>query len=219
MKSSFMILIATIMVIGAQAKHGYKNHHRGHKVNQKKHDRKLQVSSSFEIGNSTISGSLATNDDNYTIQGLGNGTYNNGSQELNYSYVMNTQIINNNHTFTTNTTFTTEAIIKFDKYFYYSIDNVNVKNTSVVAHCQKETQCNIDSPNDYCCANAIIRHPGTGQHTSLYRCINQRVADMNWQVRLGDMQISLRCLGVRGAVFIKTAVTALTIGALSVISF
>lgn len=117
------------------------------------------MSTSFEIGNSTISGSLASNDDNYTIQGIGNGTYDyygNGT-ELNYSYVMNTQIENNNQTFTTNTTFTTEAIVKFDKYFYYSIDNVNVKNNSEVAHCQKETQCNRDSPNDYCCANAIIR--------------------------------------------------------------
>jgi len=165
MKSSFIILIA-IMVIGTQAA-SYKKAHK--KINR----RKLQVSTSFEIGNSTISGSLSTNDDNYTIQGIGNGTYEyNSSTELNYSYVTNTQIINNDHTFTTNTTFTTEAIVKFDKYFYYSIDNVNVKNTSEVAHCQKETQCNIDSPNDYCCANAIIRHPGTGQHTSLYRCIN-----------------------------------------------
>ena len=214
MKSSLILLIAAIMVIGAQTKNSYRRSHK------KLNNRKLQVSTSFEIGNSTISGSLATNDDNYTIQGIGNGTYAyNESTELNYSYVINTQIENNNDTFTTNTTFTTEAVVKFDKYFYYSIDNVNVKNTSEVAHCQKTTQCNIDSPNDYCCANAIIRHPGTGQHTSLYRCINQRVADMNWQIRLGDMQISLRCLGVRGAVFIQSAVAAMTIGALSVISF
>ena len=91
MKSSLIILIAAIMVIGAQAKHGYKKHHKG--INK----RKLQVSTSFEIGNSTISGSLATNDDNYTIQGIGNGTYAyNASTELNYSYVLNTQIVNNN---------------------------------------------------------------------------------------------------------------------------
>jgi len=129
MKSSLIILIAAIMVIGTQAKYGYKKYKRESK-------RKLQVSTSFEIGNSTISGSLATNDDNYTIQGIGNGTYAyNSSTELNYSYVINSQIINNNDSFTTNTTFTTEAIIKFDKYFYYSIDDVNVKNTSVVAHC------------------------------------------------------------------------------------
>jgi len=42
---------------------------------------------------------------------------------------------------------------------------------------------------------------------------------LNWNVRLGDMQISMRCLGVRGAVFIKTAVTALTIGAISIMAF
>ena len=183
--------------------------------------RALQVSGSFSIDNSTISGSLATTDTNLTIQGIGNGTYNNGTDELPFSYQINHKQEKNNQEFTANATFTTEAIIKFDKYFLYSVDNYNVKNTSDISQCQLETQCNRDTArfNNYCCANAIIRHPGTGQHTSIYRCINQRIADLNWNVRLGDMQISMRCLGVRGAVFIKTAVTALTIGAISIMAF
>lgn len=92
MKSSFTLLVAAFMIIGTEASYKKSTINR----------RGLQVSTSFEIGNSTISGSLASNDDNYTIQGIGNGTYDyygNGT-ELNYSYVMNTQIENNNHTFT-----------------------------------------------------------------------------------------------------------------------
>lgn len=85
MKSTLVMLIAAILIIGTEA--SLNSYRRSHKKLNKR--RKLQVSTSFEIGNSTISGSLATNDDNYTIQGIGNGTYEWNSTELNYSYVLN----------------------------------------------------------------------------------------------------------------------------------
>jgi len=94
------------------------------------------------------------------------------------------------------------TVVKFDKYFYYAMDLKNVKEGSTTKQCDTTQDCGQDNGPTKCCVNALITGKKEGKQSSVYRCMNKAIADINMDITINDMSVKMRCLG-SGAGYIK----------------
>ena len=102
----------------------------------------------------------------------------------------------------------TKQIAQFDKMFYYAIDHMGAEPGSTIFSCNVTNECT-QKYTKHCCVNVVIQDDNT-EH-SIYRCMNQRVADANLGFQMNGMKVSMKCLGGSGASQLSMA-AATTLG-------
>lgn len=80
---------------------------------------------------------------------------------------------------------------------------------STIASCAVSNECT-QKYEKHCCVNALMQEDN-GKETSIYRCMNQRVADANFAVTIGGVKVSMKCVGQSGASALTMA-AATTLG-------
>jgi hypothetical protein len=68
----------------------------------------------------------------------------------------------------------------------------------------------------HCCVNAILTDPETGKVNSIYRCMNEHIADLNMGLSIEGLKVEMKCVdNVSGASNIYSLYFALTLALMS----
>merc|ERR1719263_207987 len=85
-----------------------------------------------------------------------------------------------------------KQIMAFDQFYYYAIDHMGAEPGSKKASCMTSNECT-QTNQKFCCANAVITDDN-GKENSIYRCINERIADINMNMEIEGMKMAMRCV-------------------------
>lgn len=86
-----------------------------------------------------------------------------------------------------------QSRIKFDKYFEYGMMTMGQKIGSDVKQCTKTSDCDGKTLYKMCCVSAVITNRGSGTQESMFRCMNYRLASMNFDMSMDNMKVSMKC--------------------------
>jgi hypothetical protein len=109
-----------------------------------------------------------------------------------------------------------KQIQQFDQYFYYAIDHMGAAPGSKEASCHVSNECT-QTQQKYCCANAVMTDDN-GKENSIYRCINEKIADINMSMEMNGMRMAMKCVDKAFATALSMA-TATAVGLVAVNMF
>jgi len=103
--------------------------------------------------------------------------------------------------------------MKFDKFFLYGMDNIDGKGNSAPgcgpSNGGKDACKEITGSENTCCTHVVMTDQGNGKQTSFYRCMNEKILDMSFQVEIDGMMMSMGCSdGYSSAKYIAGSVIA-----------
>ena len=112
-----------------------------------------------------------------------------------------------------NKTMSSEMRKTWEEYFYYAFKSKGMpeKNANGVAipTCSTAQECNSSGKKSMCCVNTVLHHTASSTKDVNYRCMTKAVIDSNVDMKLGDFEVHMNCVG-SGAKF-------LTLGAASIL--
>jgi len=87
--------------------------------------------------------------------------------------------------------------MKFDKFFLYGMDNIDAKDNSAPgcgpSNGGKDPCKDITGSENTCCTHVVMTDQGNGKQTSFYRCMNEKILDMSFQVEIDGMMMAMGC--------------------------
>ena len=103
--------------------------------------------------------------------------------------------------------------MKFDKFFLYGMDNIDAKNNSAPgcgpSNGGRDPCKDITGSENTCCTHVVMTDQGNGKQTSFYRCMNEKILDMSFQVEIDGMMMAMGCSdGYSSAKYIAGSVIA-----------
>ena len=156
----------------------------------------------YQAGNYSLQGSTQTQDNttvgSYTFTGEKDGKP--MTEQVNY-------VVSGDKDNKEERTVVKELIRKFDQYFYYAMETKNLEIGSEQHQCQLDSQCGTEGGiMTKCCVNAIMKNTTSNTQDQIYRCMTKTVADASMDLKINDMQVSMRCAS--GAAYISAAFAA-----------
>jgi hypothetical protein len=102
----------------------------------------------------------------------------------------------------------------WEDYFMYAFKQKGMPEKTadgvVLPSCSTAQECNENGKKSMCCVNTVLHHPGTGTKDINYKCMTKAVIDSNVDMKLGDFEVHMSCVGpVSGAKFLTLGATAI----------
>jgi hypothetical protein len=93
----------------------------------------------------------------------------------------------------------------WEDYFMYAFKQKGMPektaNGVVLPSCSTAQECNEDGKKSMCCVNTVLHHTATGTKDINYKCMTKAVIDINTNLKLGDFEVHMNCVG-SGAKFL-----------------
>jgi len=86
-----------------------------------------------------------------------------------------------------------EYRVKFDQYFEYGMQATGLAKGSMTKQCSNTKDCNGMYYSKMCCVSSIITDKKSGTQDSMFRCMNYRLAQANFQMKMDDFAIQMQC--------------------------
>ena len=87
-------------------------------------------------------------------------------------------------------------MMKFDQYYLYGMDNIDGKNNSAPhcgpGHVKDACKKTLNSKKS-CCAHVVMTDQNSGDQTSFYRCMNEKIVDISFTMEIDGMKTSMMC--------------------------
>ena len=87
-----------------------------------------------------------------------------------------------------------ETRVKFDRYFSYGIEQSGIPAGDKTKQCSSTMDCGGKSMMKMCCVNAIMTNTRDGTQDQLYRCMNYKLASVNFEMKMNDISINMKCM-------------------------
>ena len=81
----------------------------------------------------------------------------------------------------------------FDQ-FTYALDITGSNVDMDTPECSVNSECDNSAFWTKCCSKTVLYHPASQTKDTQYRCMNRGVAQVNLDMTIGDMEVSIRCL-------------------------
>ena len=115
-----------------------------------------------------------------------------------------------------NKTMSSQMRKTWEDYFMYAFKSKGMpeKNANglVLPSCSTAQECNEGGKKSMCCVNTILHHKATGTKDINYRCMTKAVIDSNVDMKLGDFEVVMNCVG-SGAQSLTLGVAAVLVAA------
>lgn len=111
-----------------------------------------------------------------------------------------------------NKTMSSQMRKTWEDYFAYAFKQKGMPektaNGVVLPSCTSAQECNNSGKKSMCCVNTVLHHTATGTKDVNYRCMTKAVIDSNIDMKLGDFEVHMNCVG-SGAKFLAIGASAI----------
>ena len=84
---------------------------------------------------------------------------------------------------------------------------MNAAPGSTINSCNHTNECT-SNYDKHCCVNAFMADPVAGTEHSIYRCMNEKIADANLKFSIEGLEVSMKCVGKSSAAKLSMVATA-----------
>ena len=113
-----------------------------------------------------------------------------------------------------NKTMTSQMRKTWEEYFMYAFKQKGMPekdaNGVELPSCATAQECNQNGQKSMCCVNTVLHHTATGTKDINYRCMTKAVIDSNVDMKLGDFEVHMNCVG-SGAQFLTLGGAAILV--------
>jgi hypothetical protein len=115
-----------------------------------------------------------------------------------------------------NKTMSSQMRKTWEDYFMYAFKSKGMPEKDadgvVYPSCATAQECNEGGKKSQCCVNTVLHHKATGTKDINYRCMTKAVIDSNVDMKLGDFEVKMNCVG-SGAQSLTLGVAAVLVAA------
>merc|ERR1719446_1024995 len=83
----------------------------------------------------------------------------------------------------------------WEDYFMYAFKQKNMADDGTQPSCATAQECNTNGHKSMCCVNTVLHHKASGTKDINYRCMTKAVIDANVEMKLGDFEVHMDCVG------------------------
>merc|ERR1719263_2270114 len=83
----------------------------------------------------------------------------------------------------------------WEDYFMYAFKQKNMADDGTSPSCSTAQECNSNGKKSMCRVNTILHHKASGTKDINYRCMTKAVIDSNVDMKLGDFEVHMNCVG------------------------